>query len=172
MIARRIEEQENKGASSAGVTAEDFDNWLAWMKGLQLQNTLHSEPGAVYAPISRDKSERSRLSPSVTAPLSSEPVKPLDVSDVPLRPVWIELQRPSEGFEGRILEGRYAVKDGTVILAAPDSKPLTIYGREFRRELKPGDDAATIAKRLLREMHLASGKRYPRPLRFQNAGIY
>ena len=58
--------------------------------------------------------------------------------------IWIEVERATEMSPGAILEGDYDVVDDKVVVTDLHGRPI---GKE---ELRPGDDPAVIARRILR----------------------
>ena len=58
--------------------------------------------------------------------------------------IWIEVERATETFPGAILEGHYDLVDDEVIVTDLHGRPI---GKE---KVKPGDDPAVIARRILR----------------------
>jgi hypothetical protein len=63
------------------------------------------------------------------------------------------LQRPRGNFVGRIEEGWFAVRGGTVILTDRDGDALSRIA--YQQKLSEGEDSRRIAQRLLREWHAA-----------------
>ena len=66
----------------------------------------------------------------------------------------IQLQRPRGSFVGRVEEGWFVVRGGTVVLTDRDGDALSRIA--YRQKLSEGEDPRQIAKRLLREWHAAN----------------
>lgn len=89
---------------------------------------------------------------------------------VEIKRVRIQTAQPrGAGYPGAVEEGHYAVEDGRVALV--DEHGTAIDKHRLSRELKPGEDAHSIAAILLRQWKKPRGSDFNRLLRYPRIGI-
>src|SRR5262249_38301439 len=68
-----------------------------------------------------------------------------------IRPVFLQLKRPSGGHPGHVLEGFFIVENDTVLLVDRDGKAVKdAQGGTYSRKLTPNENLKSVAHRLLR----------------------
>jgi len=60
--------------------------------------------------------------------------------------VFVQIEAPKPGFEGRVAEGCYTVEDGVLALTNRRGDPVRDdAGQSYTQKLEPGDNAKQIA---------------------------
>jgi hypothetical protein len=80
--------------------------------------------------------------------------------------IFIQTAAASATSPGAIAEGWFVIRDGKVVLTGADGK---IWQGAPDREIKDGETAEVVAKRLLRSRQTKSG--FNRPLSYPEAGV-
>jgi hypothetical protein len=129
-----------------GPHAAACADWMRWMTepGINIQNTLGSDDAPTQAPsISNNRHHDTCVTTTF-----SRAEEPLDLSEITgWKQFVVSVRNPDkEGDHGQVEEAEYAVANGGVVLRDLD-------GRFIVRCQLNGEDAAVVARRLLRERH-------------------
>ena len=77
-----------------------------------------------------------------------------------IKPIFIQLNRPSGHYPGHVLEGFFTIENDAVLLVDQGGTAVKDpYGRTYSRKLAANDHPKVIAGRLLRSHYEARGNK-------------